>query len=389
MFTHKHSKRNLTSVSIALALVFGVAVLPAAGQHTLTASDRAAGDLFGWSVSVDGDVALIGAWGDDDEGPNSGAAYVYRHDGGCWIQVAKLRPTFHAGAVGFGEEVSISGEVAVIGAPMDSGGAGAAYVFEKISVGWSLRRKLTAFDAAVNDGFGSSVAIDGNFVVVGAGADDDRGNASGSAYIFQRNEGGTDNWGLVTKLTASDGAAGDFFGISVSISGYKAVIGSRGSSGARGAAYVFGQDESRNWVQVAKLTAPDGAPGDVFGEAVSISGNVAVIGAWAADDAGAYSGSAYVFENISGAWTLRRKLTASDAEAFDNFGYSVSVSGEVVVVGARNDTLQVCSDTLEACGSDSDCTEGVCTGGSRCHRNEDCPRGGCTSTGMPCSSDME
>ncbi len=145
------------------------------------------------------------------------------------------------------------------------------------------------------------MSISGDTVVVGARLDDDAGIDSGSAYIFGRNEGGADNWGQVAKLTASDAAGGDMFGFSVSISGDIVIVGARGTDDAgfgSGSAYVFGRNEggSDNWGQVKKLTASDAAAGDVFGFSVSISGDTVIVGARLDDDAGNESGSAYIFE---------------------------------------------------------------------------------------------
>jgi len=164
---------------------------------------------------------------------------------------------------------------------------------------------LTASDSDAGDWFGSSISIDGDTVVVGAHRDDDAdpGNPdanSGSAYVFERDEGGADNWGEVKKLTASDGAEKDIFGFSVAISGASVIAGAYrddDSGDKSGSAYVFDRDEggADNWGEVKKLTAGDAAAEDEFGHSVAISGKAAVIGARNNDDAGDKSGSAYVF----------------------------------------------------------------------------------------------
>ena len=161
---------------------------------------------------------------------------------------------------------------------------------------WTQTAKLTASDGAGSDYFGYSVSIDGNTIVIGAYRDDDNGSFSGSAYVFS-NDSGT--WTQTAKLTASDGASFDYFGGSVSIDGNTMVIGAyrdddNGSSS--GSAYVFSND-SGTWTQTAKLTASDGASFDYFGYSVSIDGNTMVIGAYRDDDNGSSSGSAYVFTN--------------------------------------------------------------------------------------------
>ena len=154
--------------------------------------------------------------------------------------------------------------------------------------------KITASDGAADDWFGGSVAISGDYAVVGAYDDDDAGHDSGSAYIFKRD--GT-AWTEQAKITASDGATTDRFGGSVAISGDYAVVGAYGDYDAdsySGSAYIFKRDGTA-WTQEAKITANDGAAYDYFGLSVAISGDCAVVGANGDDDAGLYSGSAYIY----------------------------------------------------------------------------------------------
>jgi hypothetical protein len=170
---------------------------------------------------------------------------------------------------------------------------------------WGQVAKLTAYQAASGDYFGSSVSISGSTVVVGSSGDDDNGTNSGSAYIFGRDQGGVDAWGQVAKLTASDGASYDEFGRSASISGDTIVVGANGDDdhgSNSGSAYIFGRDQGGvgTWGHVAKLTASDGASYDYFGWSVSISGDTIVVGANGDDDNGLGSGSAYIFGRGSG-----------------------------------------------------------------------------------------
>ena len=311
----------------------------------LTASDGASMDRFGRGVSISGNYAVIGAVGDDDAGDRSGSAYVFeRQSNGHWLEVQKLT-AFDAAAVDqFGFGVSISGDYAVVGAPYDDNNngtdAGSAYVFERDGAGnWIEVQKLTAFDGAVSDIFGSRVSISGDYAVISAFLDDDNGIDSGSAYVFERD--GLGNWNEVQKLTALDGATDDKFGRRVSISGDHAVIGAYhddddGSNS--GSAYLFERDRAGSWSQVQNLTASDGAAEDLFGDSVSISGDYAVIGAYGDDDNGETSGSAYVFErNAGGIWQEIHKLSASDGSANDVFGYSTSISGNAILIGAFYD----------------------------------------------------
>jgi len=242
-----HTTRALATV----LLPFLVSAAPAWGLTAtevakLLPADGAEVDQFGGSVAVSGDTAVIGASYDDDNGVESGSAYVFTRDGaGVWTEVAKLLPA----------------------------------------------------DGAGLDWFGRSVAVSGDTAVIGALGDDDNGVISGSAYVFTRDGAGV--WTEQAKLLAADGAEGDDFGVSVAVSGDTAVIGARrddalGSNS--GSAYVFTRDGAGVWTEQAKLLAADGADGNFFGWSVALSGDTAVIGAYGDDDNGYYSGSAYVFQ---------------------------------------------------------------------------------------------
>ena len=294
----------------------------------LTASDGGGGDQFGSSVSISDNLAIVGAVGDNDNGIDSGSAYIFERSGGTWSQVAKLTASDGAFSDYFGASVSISGTAAIVG----SNNAGSAYVFERSGGTWSQVAKLSNGEGG--DRFGSSVSISDNTAIAGASGDDVRGNDSGSAYIFEKTDG---TWNQVAKLTASDGAAEDIFGLSVSVSNNVAIVGARydDDKGEKsGSAYVF-EESGGTWSQVAKLIANDGAAGDVFGASVSISGTTAIVGAWGDEDKGDDSGSAYIFERSGGTWSQVAKLTASDGAAQDKFGRSVSISGIAAIVGAH------------------------------------------------------
>ena len=306
----------------------------------ITASGVAAGDNFGRAVSISGNHAIVGAHYNDDAGENSGSAFIFEldTDSGTWTQVAKIRASDAERGDGFGYSVSISDDYAIVGPRSndDAGTAsGSAYIFERDnrSGTWSEVAKITASDAAAYDHFGTFVSISGDQAIVGANGNDDAGEHSGSAYIFERdNSNGT--WSQVTKIAASDTAAGDQFGWAVSISGDQAIVGARGS----GSAYIFEWDSSKEtWSEVAELTASDAAVGDGFGFSVSLSGDHAIVGASRNDDAGENSGSAYIFErdNSSGTWSQVAKLTASDAATNDWFGSAVSISSDHAIVGAQ------------------------------------------------------
>jgi hypothetical protein len=317
----------------------------------LLASDGAESDQYGMSVSISGDYAVVGAYRDDDNGTNSGSVYVFsRNEGGtdAWGSVAKLTASDGAKDDYFGISVSIYGEDIIVGANSnnDSGSnSGSAYVFSRNQGGdnmWGEVVKLTASDGTGYDQFGYSVSISGDDAVVGMFGDSTN---IGAAYVFSRNQSGADAWGEVAKLTASDGAAEDKFGWSVSISGDYAAVGAKGNDdGASntGSAYVFSrnQDGTDAWGQVKKLNATGGAWNDEFGYSVSISGDNLVVGVYKDDDNGSDSGSAYVFSRNQGGdntWGKVTKLLSSDGAWSDKFGYSVSISGDSILVGAYQD----------------------------------------------------
>ena len=283
-------------------------------------ADAEVGDSFGVGVSIDGDYALIGAFYDDDAGPQSGAAYVYVNDNGTWTEQAKLTPLDLAAGDRFGYSVSLSGGYALVGSHYhDHAGsnAGAAYLFWRDDNGtpgdpnddtWVEVSEITASDAQTGDVFGGHLAMRGSDMVIGAPMDDDGGAESGAAYIFWHDDNGTpedpadDDCVEIDKLVAYDTEAGDYFGFSVAIDEDMAVIGANGAD-ATGAAYLFQRDDNGtpadpsddDWVPGPKLIPDDAMPDDGVGLAVSKDGDFAVIGASRSDEAGDDSGSAYMY----------------------------------------------------------------------------------------------
>ena len=309
-------------------------------QQKLIASDGTAHDRFGDSVYISGDYAIVGACSDwSDNGDTFGSAYIFKRDGTSWVQQQKLLASDGAAHDRFGCSVSISADFAIVGAYLDDDSgdwSGSAYIFKRDGMSWVEQQKLTASDGAADDYFGSSVSICGDLAIVGAYLDDDNGSESGSAYIFRWD--GT-SWGEQQKLLASDGAAVDDFGYSVSISGDYAIVGAVGDDDNgfnSGSAYIFNWD-GIGWSQQAKLVTADGAAEDCFGRSVSISGDYAIVGAIADDDNGDSSGSAYIFKRDGESWSQQQKLLAADGAADDHFGYSVSISADFAIVGADGD----------------------------------------------------
>jgi hypothetical protein len=301
-------------------------------QQKLTPKDGSAGDFFGFSVAMHGSIAVIGAWGDDDNGSNSGSAYVFRRTAGEWTERQKLTAGDGEAFDQFGQAVDVSGPAVAIGA-IGTDGDGAVYVYRRIVGGWTEHQKLTDGDGAAADQFGVSVAVDGATMLIGAVLDDDNGLNAGAAYVFTRSGG---VWSEQEKLTASDGASGDGFGGDVALDGNTALVAAAlddDNGESSGSVYAFTRSAGL-WSEEQKLLAGDGAPGDQFGDGIALDGNTAVVGAFQDDDNGAESGSAHVWFRTAGTWAEDRKLLASDGAAGDFFGRPVALDGNTAVIGA-------------------------------------------------------
>ena len=301
-------------------------------EAELTASDAAAHDAFGYSVALSGETAIVGACMDDDGGRQSGSAYIFKRSDGVWIQEAKITALDAAEGKSFAHSVSLSGDTALVGAPVDDGKGsdfGAAYVFTRSDGGWTQQQKLTASDTKSNEEFGKSVSLSGDTAIVGAHRADHGGlDRAGSAYVFTRSG---EVWTQQSKLTASDADGDDRFGISVAISGETAIVGAywdKHEGKGSGSAYIFKRSDGA-WLQQAKLKASEISPGPTFGNSVAISGDIAVVG-----KVGQHSGSVDVFKRSGKNWTVYTVLTPWDFAVMDPFGTSVAVDGESVLVGA-------------------------------------------------------
>lgn len=365
-----------------------------AQQSYLKASNTGELDYFGWSVAVSGDTVVVGAYleGSDATGINgnqannsaraSGAAYVFTRTGTTWTQQAYLKASNTEGDDYFGHSVAVAGDTVVVGAPGEDSNAtgvngdqtdnsalqaGAAYVFTRVGTTWTQQAYLKASNGGEVDGFGSSVAVSGDTVVVGApyeasnaiGINGNGGDNSafqaGAAYVFTRN-GKT--WTQQAYLKASNTDAGDRFGYSAAVSGDTVGVGAdlessyaTGVNGDQannfstqsGAVYVFTRSGT-TWTQQTYLKASNTGGNDQFGWSVAVSDNTMVVGARNEDSNGFNgnqdnnsardSGAAYVFKRSGTTWTQKAYLKASNARASDYFGTSVAVSGGTIVVGA-------------------------------------------------------
>ena len=270
-------------------------------QQKIVGSDTEANDYFGYSVSIYGDSAIVGAYLEDASGNNAGAAYIFTRSGSTWTQQQKIVGNDTATGDQFGNSVSIYGDSAIVGAYYEdaSGGfAGAAYIFKKNGSNvWEEEQKIVGNDTATNDQFGNSVSIYGDSAIVGAPYEDASGSNAGAAYIFTRS-GST--WTQQQKIVGNDTATDDLFGYSVSIYGDSAIVGARledANDSNTGAAYIFTRS-GNTWTQQQKIVGNDTEANDYFGNSVSIYSDSAIVGAPYEDAIGSNAGAAYIFNKV-------------------------------------------------------------------------------------------
>lgn len=415
---------GLPSDPIALALgTTSIAIAATLGDHTVTytfdvvraadvehlaylkANPVRSSDDFGYAVAISGDLLVVGGELIDGVPSNSsasavGAAYVFGRENGAWVEQAFLKAENAEADDQFGYAVDIDGETVVVGAPYESGGpsstsvapdndassAGAAYVFARDSFGsWQQQAYLKASNAGFVDTFGTSVAIHGDTVVVGApqesgsatstaASPNNSASSAGAAYVFVRS-GST--WSQQGYLKASNAEAGDRLGCAVAVDGDTVVVGAYREDGDAastamlsnedatdsGAAYVFVRSDSL-WSQQGYLKATNAADGSGFGYAVAIDGDTVAVGAFfehgdatstveAPNGNAVHAGAAYIFVRDASAWTQQAYLKAANAAMNDWFGFSVALDGDTLVVGAHNEDGDATS-TTESPNDDAD-----------------------------------
>ena len=359
--SNKFRASNISWILRGLVLLACLALaLPVMASWTqrqkITSTPRGVGAQFGNAVAINGNTMVVGARFDSTTASQAGAAYVFVLSGGTWTQQAVLLAPDGALGDKFGYSVAVSEDTIVIGSYNDDtafSNGGSAYVFVRSGTTWAFQQKLTPGDGTADDEFGNAVGITGELIVVGSHFADLPGNAqAGSAYIFRRT--GT-TWAQTQKLIPVAGPngpiLGDHFGESVAVSSMIAV-GAAGDDTpftSAGAVYVFAESGG-SYVQQQKLTIPDGTNGDLFGSSVAIEGNTLVGGAREDTPIPAQPayGAAYVYEFNGSTWISQGKLTASDGASFDRFGWSVTVSNNVIAVGAREDDTTVGADAGSA-----------------------------------------
>ena len=330
----KHFKYLVATFLLLGFVATAVYALTLTPQTKLTASNGHEDGRYGSAVAIHGNFLLVGARDKDFGSENPGTTYLYWRNGTTWTEVAQLMPSGgEAGDLIGGFAVDMSNDTLVLGAVGDDdlgSRAGAVYIFKRTGTVWHQQAKLTASDGSSNGFFGTSVAISGRQIVVGSQND--------AVYLFRR-QGNA--WVEQAKLVGTDTESGDRFGTAVAISNNTVVVGARSDDdlGAfSGSAYIFQQGGS-GWYEVAKLTASNGISGDSFGTAVAIDNDVVVIGANGVDffEVNPGFGTSYVYQKTGAGWMETAILTASDRAEYDYFGSAVAISGNNIVVGASGD----------------------------------------------------
>ena len=337
-------------ISLVVGIAIGSASHAAEGEIQLIGAEAGIRNRGRMPADIVGDVVIVGVHNvDHDKFP--GAGRIYTRNRNKWELTAELiahdrkLDIPNPGQSGFGYAVSISGrpgrrnaDYAIIGAPGDDAAAenaGAAYIYAFNSPHWKQEVKLTAADAGQRDAFGYVVSVDGTTAVVGAPEDDDAGNNSGAVYVFVRDANG---WKQHTKLVPKDLAKLDAFGDAVEIQASTLIVGAPGHTlgGVRfaGAVFVFVRDGD-TWRMKAKLTADDVAAGDQFGVSVGIEGDTIIVGSKKHDPDGIKdAGAAYIFQRDGNTWKQQAKLTAPKKRNGDQFGTGVATSRNIAIVGA-------------------------------------------------------
>ena len=342
-------KKRLQIILICLMcdIVMGGISHAAGGEIKLVGAEEGIRNRGRLPADIVGDVVIVGRHNvDHDRHPGAGRIYTLNRN--KWELTAELiahdrKP--NTGQAGFGYDVSISAppgrriaDYAIIGAPGDdeaAENAGAAYVFAFNAPHWQQEVKLTAADAGKRDAFGYVVSVDGTTAVVGAPEDDDAGNNSGAVYVFVRDANG---WKQHSKLVPKELAKSDAFGGAVEIQDSTLIVGAPGHThgGIRfaGAVFVFVRDGDA-WRMQAKLTADDAGAGDQFGVSVGMEDDTIIVGARKHDPDGIKdAGAAYIFQRGGNTWKQGAKLTAPKKRNGDHFGTGVATSRNIAIVGA-------------------------------------------------------
>ncbi len=318
----------------------GGTLMPSAeNQQKVTATDGARFDQLGGAVAISGNYAIAGA---SSANSSRGAVYIYKKENNVWIEQTKLTIPNASFLTNFGYSVAIDGDYAVVGARNDretGTRAGAVYVFKRDGNNWIQQARLEATNRIINDYFGSSVSISNDYIIVGAENKDINGTKTGAAYIYKRT--GT-TWNLQSELVATDGQDGDKFGTSVSIYGNHAVVGASNVD-TYGAVYAYTIQNSQ-WILKNKIISPQRRYQGEFGVAVDIEREYLVIGAPKQQGENYHSGAAWLYKDDGYEWKEYQRLTVngsvSSSLRYSLLGNSVSISNNYIIVGAKNHTAR-------------------------------------------------
>ena len=356
-------------------------------QAKLVASDAAAGDEFGTTVGLGGDTIVIGAPHDDDDGGSSGSAYVYTRSGTDWTLQQKLTANDAESGDKFGHGVSLDGDTVAICASNGNNDDGSVYVYTRTAGAWLLQQEFSATGVVPGDDFAERVSLDGDSLVVSA--DDDNGGV-GAAYVFVRS-GST--WNQQQKLTGSGTVVDDDFGTSLAIDGDTIVVGAERHD-PDGAVFVFTRSGT-TWTEQQKLTPSDTSNASTFGSSVGLQGNLLVVGDRRNDEQADNGGAAHFFTRSGTTWSEQQKLVASDGGADDNLGVSAALSGTSAILGANLDDDQGSdSGSAYVFMYTGVCGDGILASGEACDDGNTANGDGCNSmclieNGSPCTVDNE
>jgi len=335
---------------ISFLIIFQLSFSQVDFIQTHEPDDLSANDLFGNSISVSGEYMFVGASFSDDAylGEDCGAVYVYRNNGG-WSQTQKLQPWYQTNDVSFGNSVSVYGNYAIVGAYYDSYNEiyeGSAYIYylNTSTNEWNAAKILLPTGSTEGDLFGYKVAINSQYAAVCALFDDESGAISGAVYLFGKDTGGTDNWGLVKKILPDNAFNGLNFGASLSFYEDELFIGATGESTNgeySGACFVYSENEggANNWGNVDVLFANDASEYDNFASNIYINEYYLMISAENAGSSNPGEGAVYIFEkDINDFWNQTAKITSSVQETGSKFGASVIFAENLLFVGAPEKT---------------------------------------------------
>lgn len=308
--------------------------------------------FFGSKVAMGNGFCAVASPLDDENGINSGAIYIYKYNGNNpadWTLFQKIVGVNANEQIG--SSLDFSNEMLLIGAILNSDNApeaGAAYLYTQVPAGtgnWNLVKKLSTNDDEFGDHFGYDVAVSGSYAIVSANGDDEKGVNAGAAFVFRKDEGGLNNWGLIQKVMAPDGEDDDNFGVSVDLDGVWAVVGANKDDDKgqeSGSAYVLYQNHGNvqnSWGVHGKLRDFNGHKGAHYGYSVSINGDFLAVGSRWKKVSHSRAGAVFVYSWENGGWIEFSLLTDPENAYNDNLGSSIALDDKRLMVGVPGEDL--------------------------------------------------